>query len=294
VLAGLDAVVVDLQDAGARFYTYPATVAYLMEEAAKYHVKVVILDRPNPIAAAGAKGPVLESQFESFTGYFTMPVQHGMTLGELSTMFNAEKHLGAELLVIPMQSWSPNLWHDQTGLPWINPSPNLRSMTEAILYPGLGLLEGTNLSVGRGTVTPFEVMGAPWIDGPRLADYLKARAIPGVRFEPVEFTPGSDRYSRQLCSGVRIEITNRAALDAPLLGLEIAAALRHLYPEKWNFTPMLGALASRASFDGLRNGEDPRIIAAGWRDDIQNFEVVRAKYRLYPAAARETTTDIRQ
>jgi uncharacterized protein YbbC (DUF1343 family) len=287
VLAGLDAVVVDLQDAGARFYTYPATVAYLMEEAAKHNVKVVILDRPNPIAAAGARGPVLEPQFESFTGYFTMPVQHGMTLGELAAMFNTEKHLGAELSVIPMRSWSPNLWQDQTGLPWVNPSPNLRSVTEAILYPAIGLLEGTNLSVGRGTGTPFEVLGAPWINSAQLADYLTARAIAGVRFEPVRFTPGSDRYSGQLCGGVRIEITNRAALDAPLLGVEIAAALRHLYPEKWNFAPMLVALGSRASYDALRNGQDPRIIAAGWREDIQKFEVVRAKYRLYPATVRE-------
>jgi len=281
VLAGLDAIVVDLQDAGARFYTYPATVAYLMQAAAEAHVRVMILDRPNPIAAAGARGPVLEPQFESFTGYFTMPVQHGMTLGELAKMFNAEKHLGAELSVIPMRSWSPDLWHDQTQLPWINPSPNLRSVTEAILYPALGLLEGTNLSVGRGTGTPFELLGAPWIDGAQLADYLRSRSISGVRFESVHFTPGSDRYSGQLCSGIHVEITDRAAMDAPLLGVEIAAALHRLYPEKWRIEPMLGALGSRATYDALRSGEDPRAIAAGWRKDIDQFEIVRAKYRLY-------------
>ncbi len=285
LLSGLDAVVVDLQDAGARFYTYPATVAYLMEEAAKRHVKVVILDRPNPIAPAGVKGPVLEEQFESFTGYFTMPVQHGMTLGELASMFNIEKQIGAELSVIPMQGYSAGLWQDQTGLPWINPSPNLRSVTEAVLYPGIGLLEGTNLSVGRGTATPFELLGAPWIDGAELANYLNARAIPGIRFEPVQFAPESDRYPGQRCSGVRIQVTSWDALDAPLLGLELAAALHHLYPEKWAVAPMLRALGSRVSFDALRNGQDPRIIAAGWQQDVRNFEVVRAKYRLYPATS---------
>ncbi len=281
MLAGLEAVVVDLQDAGARFYTYPATVAYLMEEAAKRHIKVVILDRPNPIAAAGMKGPVLEPEFESFTGYFALPVQHGMTLGELATMFNTEKQIGADLTVVPMQSYHSNSWYDGTGLSWINPSPNLRSTTEAILYPGLGLLEGTNLSVGRGTDTPFEIAGAPWIDANQLAGYLNARSIPGVSFEAAEFTPTADRYSRQLCGGVRIHVTDRTALDAPLLGIEIASALHHLYAANWTIAPMRGSLGSRATFEALQSDEDPRVIAAGWRPAIQNFQTVRAKYQLY-------------
>ena len=282
-LAGLDAVVVDLQDAGARFYTYPATVAYVMEQAAKSHVRIVILDRPNPIAAAGAKGPVLEPQFESFTGYFAMPVQHGMTLGELATMFNAEKKLGTDLSVIGMRGYRGDSWYDQTGLRWVNPSPNLRSVSEAILYPAIGLIEGTNISVGRGTATPFEIAGAPWIDGPQLASYLNARNIPGVRISPVQFTPESDRYARQQCNGIRIEVTDRRSLDAPLLGLEIASAMHRLYPGHWSLVPLRSALGTQASFEALQNGDDPRIIAAGWRDGIHDFELVRARYRLYPA-----------
>ena len=283
MFAGLDAVVVDLQDAGARFYTYPTTVAYLMEEAAKHHIKIVILDRPNPVAAAGVKGPVLEPGFESFTGYFNMPVQHGMTLGELASMFNAEKHIGSDLSVIAMQRYRRDSWYDQTGLPWIKPSPNLRSIAEAILYPGLGLIEGTNISVGRGTATPFEIAGAPWIDGMELAAYLNARAIPGVRFESVQFKPESDRYAGQLCSGIRINVTDRGALDAPLLGVEVGAAIHRLYPAKWSIAPMRAALGSRASFDALQNGDDPRMIAAGWLQDIQRFQIVRAKYQFYQA-----------
>lgn len=227
------------------------------------------------------KGPVLEPDFESFTGYFALPVQHGMTLGELATMFNAEKQIGADLTVVPMQSYASNSWYDETGLSWVNPSPNLRSTAEAILYPGLGLLEGTNLSVGRGTDTPFEIVGAPWIDANQLAGYLNARSIPGVRFEATQFTPTGDHYVRQLCDGIRIHVTDRNALDAPLLGIEIASALHHLYPANWNVAPMRGALGSRSTFDALQSDADPRVIAAGWRPAIQNFQIVRAKYQLY-------------
>lgn len=281
MLAGLDVVLVDLQDAGARFYTYPATVAYLMEAAAPQGVKVIILDRPNPIAASGARGPVLGAEFESFTGYFTLPVQHGLTLGELASMFNAEKHIGADLSVIAMQGYRPNSWFDESGLPWVNPSPNLRSAGEAVLYPGLGLIEGTNISVGRGTGTPFEIAGAPWIDAAALAEYLNRRDIRGVHFEPVEFTPASDRYAGQICRGVRIIVDDRNMLDAPLLGVEIASALHNLYQDKWSIAPMLPALGSRLSFAALNAGGDPRAIAAGWQKDLQQFQAVSVKYRLY-------------
>ena len=281
MLKGLDAVVVDLQDAGARFYTYPTTVAYLMEAAAKNHMKVVVLDRPNPIAAAGVKGPMLERGHESFTGYFSMPVQHGMTLGELAMMFNAENRLGADLSVIAMRGYRGDLWYDQTGLQWVNPSPNLRTVPEAILYPALGLIEGTNISVGRGTATPFEIAGAPWIDGAMLAAYLNARKIAGVNFVPIQFTPESDRYEHQQCNGIRIEIADRALLDSPLLGLEIASALHRLYPREWSAAALRSALGAEANFEALQNGDDPRVIAAGWRRDISGFEIVRAKYRLY-------------
>jgi uncharacterized protein YbbC (DUF1343 family) len=281
MLEGLDVLVVDLQDAGVRFYTYATTVAYVMEEAAKRNLRVIILDRPNPIGAAGANGPVLEPDLESFTGYFPLPVQHGMTLGELASLFNIEKKIGADLMVVLMKAYEPFSWYDETGLAWINPSPNLRSVTEAILYPGIGLIEGTNISVGRGTDFPFEVVGAPWIDGVKLAADLNARAIPGVQFEPVAFTPENDRYSGQPCRGVRISILVRGKLDAPRLGLEIAAALNRLYPAEFRMAPLLGALGSRTAFAALENGKDPVEIAAGWAAELREFETLRAKYRLY-------------
>jgi uncharacterized protein YbbC (DUF1343 family) len=281
MLAGLDAIVVDLQDAGVRFYTYATTVAYVMEEAAKRKIKVVILDRPNPIGAAGVRGPVLESALESFTGYFPSPVQHGMTLGELASMFNAEKKIGADLIVVPMRGYRPRSWYDETGLPWISPSPNLRSVNEAILYPGVALIEGTNVSVGRGTATPFELVGAPWIDGSKLAQYLSHRAIPGVHFEPETFTPDSGRYAGRLCGGVRIEVVDRNAIDAPRLGIELAAAIHKLYQKEWAIAPMLGAVGSHATVSALESGQDPRVIAVRWDKQLRAFEALRAKYLLY-------------
>ena len=281
MLAGLDAIVVDLQDAGARFYTYATTLAYVMEESAKHNIEVIILDRPNPIGAAGVKGPVLEPDLESFTGYFPTPVEHGMTLGELSSLFNGEKKIGADLTVVRMRGYQSLSWYDETGLTWISPSPNLRSPAEAILYPGVGLIEGTNLSVGRGTATPFEVVGAPWIDGQQLADYLSSRMIPGVLFQAVEFTPDQDRYAGKACRGVRIELTDRNGLDAPGLGLEIAAALHRLYPAAFETAPLLGAIGSRNAVAALEDGEDPRKISADWTPELRAFEALREKYRLY-------------
>ena len=204
MLAGLDAVVVDLQDVGVRFYTYATTMGYLMEAAAQRRLKVFILDRPNPIGAAGVRGPLLDADLRSFTGYFPMPLQHGMTLGELAMMFNGETGIGANLAVVAMRGYSRASWFDETGLPWVNPSPNLRSVDAAVVYPGVALIEGTNVSVGRGTPTPFELVGAPWIEGPVLAAYLERRRIAGVRFEPAAFTPSSDRYAGKRCHGIRI------------------------------------------------------------------------------------------
>jgi uncharacterized protein YbbC (DUF1343 family) len=252
-----------------------------MEEAAKRGIKVFVLDRPNPIGAAGVRGPILEPALQSFTGYFPSPVQHGMTLGELASMFNAEKKIGADLTVIRMRNYRPRSWYDESGLPWINPSPNLRSVNEAILYPGVALIEGTNVSVGRGTATPFEVVGGPWIDGAKLADYLERRAIPGLRFQPAQFTPESDRYTGRNCEGIRIEVIDREAVDAPRLGIELAAAIHKLFPQDWAIAPMLGAVGSHATFAALRSGQDPRIIAAHWDKELRAFEAVRAKYLLY-------------
>ena len=281
MLAGLDAVVVDIQDVGVRFYTYATTMAYLMEEAAKRRVKVMVLDRPNPIGAAGVRGPTLDTALRSFVGYFEMPVQHAMTLGELATMFNAERQIGADLTVITMRNYRRSSWYDETGLAWVNPSPNLRSLDATILYPGVALIEQTNVSVGRGTATPFELVGAPWIDGPALAKHLERRGIAGVQFKPVHFTPASDRYAGKRCQGVRIVLSNRSALDADRLGIELAVALHRLYPGTFVVRDMLALLGSRSVLAAIEANEDPAVIESRWQPAVRAFDAMRAKYLLY-------------
>ena len=281
MLAGLDAVVVDLQDVGVRFYTYATTMGYLMEVAARRRLKVFILDRPNPIGAAGVRGPMLDPDLRSFTGYFPMPLQHGMTLGELATMFNGELQTGADLTVIAMRGYRRDSWFDETGLPWVNPSPNLRSLNAAVVYPGVALIEGTNVSVGRGTPTPFELVGAPWIDGPALVAYLGRRGIAGVRFEPAAFTPGSDRYAGKRCQGIRIVLLDRKALDAPRLGMELAVALHRLHPKTFAVKDMLALLGSRPTLAAIEADKDPAVIARRWQAGVEAFAAMRAKYLLY-------------
>jgi uncharacterized protein YbbC (DUF1343 family)/CubicO group peptidase (beta-lactamase class C family) len=281
LLKTLDAVVFDIQDAGARFYTYPATLGYLLEAAAQANTEVVVLDRPNPINGAFVQGPMSQAEFLSFTNYHPLPIRHGMTLGELAQLYNTENKIGARLRVIPMQGWLRGDFFDSTGIVWINTSPNLRSVNEAELYPGVAIVEGTNVSVGRGTDTPFEVMGAPWIDARTYSDYMNARLIPGVRFVPVTFTPVSGPYTNQQCKGVNIIVTDRTVLDAPELGIELAAALKKLYPDNWKMEHLISALSNQQVFDALANGDDPRGIAQSWQDDLQKFREMRTKYLLY-------------
>jgi uncharacterized protein YbbC (DUF1343 family)/CubicO group peptidase (beta-lactamase class C family) len=280
-LKSLDMVVIDLQDAGARFYTYETTVAYFLEAAEKAAIEVVVLDRPNPITGSFVQGPIPDTGRESFVNYGIVPVRHGMTLGELAQMYNAERHINARLQIVPMQGWLRGDWFDSSGLTWVNPSPNLRSLNEATLYPGVALIEGTNVSVGRGTDTPFEVVGAPWIDSPQLAQYLNAREISGVRFVPVNFTPASAWYAGQKCGGVNLFITDRNALDAPQLGIELASALHKLYPEQFHIDKMADILVNQSVLDALKRGDDPRRIADGWQDALQKFQLIREKYLLY-------------
>jgi uncharacterized protein YbbC (DUF1343 family) len=218
---------------------------------------------------------------ENFTNYWTVPVRQGMTIGELAGMFNAEKNLNAKLTVVPMEGWQRGDWFDSTGLAWINPSPNLRSVTAAGLYPGVGLIEGTNVSVGRGTDTPFELLGAPWMKGRELAAYLNGRGVPGVRFVPVTFTPTTSNYTGQKCEGVNLILTDRNALDGPELGIELAAALRKLYPEDYKIERIPELLVNQAAYDGLMAGKDPRRIAQDWQEDREKFEQVRKKYLIY-------------
>jgi uncharacterized protein YbbC (DUF1343 family)/CubicO group peptidase (beta-lactamase class C family) len=281
LLKQLDAVVIDIQDAGVRFYTYETTVGYFLEAAAQAGTKVIVLDRPDPITGSFVQGPVSDPGRETFTNYWTVPVRHGMTVGELAKMFNAERNINANLVVVPMEGWERGDWFDSTGLFWIDPSPNLRSVTEAILYPGVALIEGTNVSVGRGTDTPFELVGAPWIKSRELAAYLNARGIAGVRFVPVTFTPSSAIYASQKCEGVNLVLLERNGLDAPELGIELAAALRKLYPADYKIERMMELLVNQATYDALVAGEEPRRIAEDWQDGLGKFEAVREKYLIY-------------
>jgi uncharacterized protein YbbC (DUF1343 family) len=280
-LAGLDAVVVDLQDAGARFYTYLTSVGWLMEEAAKAKVAVVVLDRPNPIGGALVEGPPADADGLSFTAVHTLPVRTGMTIGEVARMVAAERTIPVDLKVVALEGWRRGLFFDETGLPWVPPSPNLRTPTQALLYPGVGLLETTNVSVGRGTDTPFEVLGAPWMDGVALARTLNLRRLPGVRFAPVTFTPASSKHAGQACRGVRICVVERAAVRPVAFGLEIAVALRDLHPRDWDRARLGVLLASEAALARFERGETAGQIESGWAASLMEFERRRAAFLLY-------------
>lgn len=281
VLKNLDAVVFDIQDAGVRFYTYETTLGYFLEECAKAGIELIVLDRPNPITGAFFQGPVADAGKENFTSYWTVPPRHGMTMGELAKMFNAERSINAKLTVVAMEGWQRGDWFDSTGLTWVNPSPNLRSVYAASLYPGVALIEYTNVSVGRGTDTPFELLGAPWMKSRELAAYLNGRGIAGVRFVPVTFTPTSAVYSGQICSGVNIIATDRNGFDAPELGMELAAALHKLYPSDFKMERLQELLVNQSVYDALAAGQDPRRIAQDWQDGLQAFGKVREKYLIY-------------
>ena len=280
-LAEIDAVVVDLQDAGTRFYTYLATLGTMMEAAAKAKVKVVVLDRPDPLTAEKPEGPLADDDQLSFTAYHAIPVRTGMTIGELARLFNAERQIGADLVVVKMENYTRDLWYDETGLLWTNPSPNLRSVTEAALYPGVGLLEATNVSVGRGTDLPFEQIGAPWMDGFRMAATLTARGIAGVRFTPIRFTPSSSVFKGEDCGGVRITLVDRKALDAVALGIHLMTALRDLHPKEWDAKNANRLLASGAAMTRLARGETAGEIVSGWTASLMEFERRRAAFLLY-------------
>ena len=281
MLAGLDALVFDIQDAGVRFYTYITTLAYSLEAAAGKGIKFYVLDRPNPINASTVQGPVLDNDLRSFTGYFPLPVRHGMTVGELAEMFNAENNINAQLKVIKMRNYTRTDWYDDTCLQWVNPSPNLRSLLQTTLYPGVALAEGANVSVGRGTDTPFELLGASWIEADELAAYLNSRKIQGVRFAPADFTPKSDIYKDRLCHGVRIFLDDRKLLDGPALGIEIISALYKLYPTDFQIDKTLALIGSRRVLQAIKDGEDPRSVALLWQEPLARFNKLRANYLLY-------------
>ncbi len=280
-LKDLDAIVFDIQDIGTRFYTYISTLGYVMEEAAKAQRPVFVLDRPNPIGGVDVEGPVADADKLSFTAYHAIPVRHGMTIGELGQLFNQERQLGCDLRVIKMEGWRRAMWLDETNLWWVNPSPNMRSLTEATLYPGIGLLETTNVSVGRGTDTPFEVVGAPWIDGQQLASYLNNQRIAGVRFVPLRFTPASSVFKGEECGGINIIITDRARFRPVFSGLEIAVALRKLYPAQWKVDNYIRLLVNADTLERLMRGESAGDIMRSWSERLEEFRKARGRVLLY-------------
>jgi uncharacterized protein YbbC (DUF1343 family)/CubicO group peptidase (beta-lactamase class C family) len=281
ILKTLDAVVIDIQDAGTRFYTYETTLGYFLEAAAKAGIEIIVLDRPDPITGSFVQGPMSDPGHENFNNYGLVPLRHGMTMGELAKLFNSERNISARLQVVPLEGWMRGDWYDSTGLAWINPSPNLRSLNQATLYPGVGMVEGTNVSVGRGTDTPFELLGAPWINAAELAQYLNARNISGVRFVPVNFTPNASNYAGQTCQGVNIIVVERNAFDAPELGVELASALHKLYAAQFHLEKITDLLVNQSTYDAIAAGEDPRRIAEGWRDPLQKFQELRQRYLIY-------------
>ncbi|HVJ05381.1 MAG TPA: exo-beta-N-acetylmuramidase NamZ domain-containing protein [Candidatus Saccharimonadales bacterium] len=281
IVSAADVIIYDIQDIGTRFYTYETTLGYLLEAAAKTGKRIFVLDRPNPINGAYVQGPISDKGRESFTDYGQIPVRHGMTIGELARFYNSERGINARLTVVPVEGWQRGDWLDSAGILWINPSPNMRSLTEAALYPGVGMIESTNISVGRGTDTPFELLGAPWIHPTELASYLNARAISGVRFVPVEFTPNADVYAQKKCGGVNVIVTDRNALDAPELGIEIASALHSLYPDQYDLSKLDRLMHNDSTAKAIGQGQDPRRIWMEWNDALEIFKAARAKYLLY-------------
>lgn len=278
-LKDLDALVFDIQDIGCRFYTYTATMGLVMEAAAEHGLKYFVLDRVDPINGVSVQGPVLQGK-PSFVGYHQVPLRYGMTIGELARMFKAERNCNADLTIIPLENWHRDLWFDQTGLPWTNPSPNMRNLTEGILYPGIGLLESV-LSVGRGTDTPFEVVGAPYIDDLKLAQELNAAGLPGVRFVPVQFTPTYSVHKDKLCRGVYILLTDRDACNVVDVGLQIARTLYRLYPEDFPIDKMSHLLLHPPTLEALKADRPLEEIHSLWQKELEEFQKVRAKYLLY-------------
>src|SRR5438309_9510329 len=281
MLNGIDALVFDVQDAGVRFYTYTVTMAYCMEEAAKRKIAFFVLDRPDLLGGEIIEGPMLEEDKTNFVAYYPLPVRYALTIGELAQLFNAENHIGADLHVISMRNWHRNYFFESTGIKWIPPSPNLRTIKGSILYPGIEILQSAGVSVGRGTQTPFEEFGAPWMNGDEVAAALNVRNLPGVRFAGQPFIPIAGLYSGQRCGGVSIKITDRFKVRSMRMGLEIAAILQKLYPKQFEISKMIELVGNGDTMQQLQSGVPPEKIVASWSESITAFDQVRRKYFLY-------------
>ena len=281
MLQGIDALVFDVQDAGVRFYTYTATMGYCMEEAAKRNIAFFVLDRPNPLGGEIIEGPMLDADKTNFVAYFPLPVRYGLTIGELAQFFNVENHIGADLHVITMRNWHRNYFFESTGIKWIPPSPNLRTIKGSVLYPGIEILQSAGVSVGRGTQTPFEEFGAPWMNGDEAAAAMNARNIPGVHFAAQPFIPIAGLYSGQRCGGVSIKIIDRFKVRSMRMGLEIAAILQKLYPKQFEVSKLIELVGNADTVQQLQSGVAPEKIVASWSDSLMAFDKVRRKYFLY-------------
>lgn len=288
MLRDVDVLVYDLQDIGARYYTYCTTLALVMEAAKENDKALVVLDRPNAIGGLEVEGPILEEGLRgNFIGYFALPTRHGMTVGELARLYNSEFKIGCRLEVVPMEGWGRSRYFDETGLPWVDPSPNMRSLPAAIAYPGLGALEGTNLSVGRGTERPFVWYGAPWIDGPALCRELESRRLPGVRWKPIRFTPAKQPgmpvypHTDHECGGFEIEILDRTAFRPVAASLHVLDALYRLHPGDLVFGRSCGMIGLRSIEADLRAGKSPAEIESGWQAGLESFKAARKKALLY-------------
>lgn len=281
-LAGIETLVYDIQDVGCRFYTFLSTLGHCLTAAAKHGKRFIVLDRPNPIGGAAIEGPIADKDRLAFVAYHPIPVRHGMTMGELARLIVAEKGLKLDLTVVPCEGWRRSDWWDATGLTWTNPSPNMRSLTQATLYPGIGLIEFSNVSVGRGTDTPFEWIGAPYLEPRRLAAELNAKNLPGIRFIPVHFTPKASKFSGELCGGVSFLVTDRQKLAPVRTGVELALTLRRLYPKEWQAEKMMTLLVNRQAMDGVLAGESYTTLARRWSPGLREFERRRQPHLLYP------------
>jgi uncharacterized protein YbbC (DUF1343 family) len=280
MLQGVDTLVYDIQDVGARFYTYSATLGNCMESAAQHHLKFVLLDRPNPITGTFVDGPVADKF--GFTAFGPMPVTHGMTFGELARLYNDAFNVHCDLTVVPIEGWHRRMWYDETGLTWINPSPNLRNLNQAILYPAVCLLERTNVSVGRGTDEPFSTFGAPWIDGRKLSAALNAANLPGLRFIPIQFTPRESKFKGEPCSGVYVLLTDRDAFQPIRSGVTILWTIRHLFGDQFQIDKADQLLDSKKTLQAIKDATDPHQIQHAWTAELRQFKAVRQKYLIYP------------
>jgi uncharacterized protein YbbC (DUF1343 family)/CubicO group peptidase (beta-lactamase class C family) len=283
MLEGVDTLVFDIQDVGARFYTYVSTMGLCMEAAAANKVRMVVLDRPNPIGGTRVDGPVADKKYFGFTAYGAIPVVHGMTVGELARLFNTDFQINCDLQVIECRNYDRRMWFDETGLMWTNPSPNMRNLTQATIYPAICLLEATNVSVGRGTDQPFEFFGAPWIDGKKLAAALNAdRAnFPGLRFVPIEFTPTASKHKDKACQGCYVIVTDRGALEPARSGTAIAWHLRRLFGDAFQVDAVARLLHDDAAVAAIKTADDPAKIPDAWRRELEEFRATREKYLIY-------------